>query len=261
MVSQRRLISHRYNRTPSKLYRSMHVLFEDDGQLKAGTVLNDHDQSLQVETVSGKRQKVKASNVLLRFANPAAADTMATAHALAADLDANFLWEAVGEAEFGFDELAREYYGAAPTAPQAAAVAMLLAASPMHFYRRGKGRYRKAPPDALKAALASVERKKREATQSDEWIAALVQNRLPDALAAKLSMLLYRPDKNALEWKALARACDATRKSPVELLAACKAIPSTHDYHLHRFLLEAFPKGTEFPPDVSVPATPELPMA
>jgi len=239
----------------------MHVLFEDDGQLKAGTVLNDHDQSLQVETVSGKRQKVKASNVLLRFANPAAADTMATAHALAADLDANFLWEAVGEAEFGFDELAREYYGGAPTAPQAAAVAMLLAASPMHFYRRGKGRYRKAPPEALKAALASVERKKREATQTDEWIAALVQNRLPDALAAKLSMLLYRPDKNALEWKALARACDATRKSPVELLAACRAIPSTHDYHLHRFLLEAFPKGTEFPPDVSVPATPELPMA
>jgi len=95
----------------------MHVLFEDDGQLKAGTVLNDHDQSLQVETVSGKRQKVKASNVLLRFANPAAADTMATAHALAADLDANFLWEAVGEAEFGFDELAREYYGAVGAAP------------------------------------------------------------------------------------------------------------------------------------------------
>jgi exoribonuclease-2 len=239
----------------------MHVLFEDDGQLKAGTVLNDHDQSLQVETVSGKRQKVKASNVLLRFANPGAADTMATAHALGADLDANFLWEVVGEGEFGFDELAREYYGGAPTAPQAAAIAMLLAASPMHFYRKGKGRYRKAPPDALKAALASVERKKREAAQTDEWVAALMQNRLPDALAAKLSMLLYRPDKNALEWKALARACDGARKSPVELLAACKAIPSTHDYHLHRFLVETFPKGIEFPPDVSPPPLTELPVA
>ncbi|HEY2816699.1 MAG TPA: RNB domain-containing ribonuclease [Casimicrobiaceae bacterium] len=239
----------------------MHVLFEDDGQLKAGTVLNDHDQSLQVETVSGKRQKVKASNVLLRFANPGAGDTMATAHALGADLDANFLWEVVREGEFGFDELAREYYGGAPTAPQAAAVAMLLAASPMHFYRKGKGRYRKAPPDALKAALASVERKKHEAAQTDEWVAALMQNRLPHALAAKLSMLLYRPDKNALEWKALARACDAARKSPVELLAACKAIPSTHDYHLQRFLVEAFPKGIEFPPDVSPPPLPELPVA
>ena len=66
----------------------MHVLFEDDGQLKAGTVLADHDQSLQVETVSGKRQKVKAANVLLRFAAPGPAETMSNAHALAGELDA-----------------------------------------------------------------------------------------------------------------------------------------------------------------------------
>ena len=143
----------------------MHVLFEDDGQLKAGTVLADHDQSLQVEAISGKRQKIKAANVLLRFATPGPAETMTAAHALAADLDANFLWEAVGDGEFGFDDLAREYYGSHPAPAEAAAVAMLLASSPMHFYRKGKGRYRKAPPDALKAALASVERKQREETE------------------------------------------------------------------------------------------------
>jgi len=33
----------------------MHVFFEDDGQLKAGTVLADNDSSLQVEAASGKR--------------------------------------------------------------------------------------------------------------------------------------------------------------------------------------------------------------
>ena len=239
----------------------MHVLFEDDGQLKAGTVLADHDQSLQVETVSGKRQKVKAANVLLRFAAPGPAETMSNAHALAGELDANFLWEAVGEGEFGFDDLAREYYGAAPGPAEAAAVAMLLAASPMHFYRRGKGRYRKAPPDALKAALASVERKKREGLQTDEWVAALTRHELPDALAAKISILLYRPDKNSLEWKALARACDALRRSPIEILAACHAIPSTHDYHLNRFLVEAFPKGIDFPPALPITPAPELPHA
>ena len=141
----------------------MNVLFEDDGQLKAGSVLADHDASLQVEAASGKRLKVKASNVLMRFAAPGAAETLAEAQRLAREIDANFLWEASGDAEFGFDELAREYYGAAPAPAQSAAVALLLADSPMHFYRKGRGRYRKAPPDALKAALASVERKKREA--------------------------------------------------------------------------------------------------
>src|SRR5206468_5453786 len=197
----------------------------------------------------------------LRFATPGPAETMTAARALAADLDANFLWEAVGDGEFGFDDLAREYYGSQPAPAQAAAVAMLLASSPMHFYRKGKGRYRKAPPDALKAALASVERKQREAVQTEEWVALLMQRRLPDALKAKLSMLLYKPDKNSLEWKALARACDVARMNPVELLAACNAIPSTHEYHFNRFVAEAFPKGIEFPPDIAVPPLPELPQA
>ena len=48
----------------------MNVLFEDDGQLKAGAVLADNDASLQVEAVSGKRLKIKAAHVLLRFASP-----------------------------------------------------------------------------------------------------------------------------------------------------------------------------------------------
>src|SRR5437868_9574868 len=268
MVSQRRQISHRYNHAPSLHTRcfntnSMHVLFEDDGQLKAGTVLADHEQSLQVEAVSGKRVKIKATSVLLRFESPAPGEALGDAQKLAADLDANFLWEAVGDGEFGFDDLAREYYGASPSPSpaQSAAVALLLASSPMHFYRKGKGRYRKAPTDALKAALASVERKKREAAQTDEWAAALTRCDLPDALRAKLAMLLYKPDKNTLEWKALARTCDATRKSPVGLLADCGAIPSTHEYHFNRFVAEAFPKGIAFPSEIANAPLPDLPVA
>ncbi|HET9047141.1 MAG TPA: RNB domain-containing ribonuclease [Casimicrobiaceae bacterium] len=239
----------------------MNVLFEDDGQLKAGSVLADHDASLQVESASGKRLKIKASSVLLRFAAPGPAETLADAHRLAAELDATFLWEATGDHEFGFDELARDYYGAAPAPAQAAAVALLLAASPMHFHRKGKGRYRKAPAEALKAALASVERKRREAAQADAWTAELAANRLPEAFRPKLSMLLYKPDKNALEWKALTRACETLKTNPVDLLARCGAIPSTHEFHYNRFLAEAFPGGVAHPPRTSPLDVPPLPPA
>jgi exoribonuclease-2 len=239
----------------------MHVLFEEDGQLKAGTILADQETSLQVEAASGRRLKIKAANVLLRFAAPGPAETLAEAQRLAADLDANFLWEVTGADEFGFDELAREYYGARPAPAQDAAVALLLASSPMHFYRKGKGRYRKAPPEALAAALASVERKKRDAALTDEWIAALASRRLPDALAARLPMLLHKPDKSSLEWKALARAAESQRIAPVELLAQCGAIPSTHDYHFDRFLADAFPRGIGFPAHEGLPALPALPAA
>jgi exoribonuclease-2 len=61
-------------------------------------------------------------------------------------------------------------------------------------------------------------------------------------------MLLYAPDKQAIETKALMAACDALHANPLALLDACGAIPSTHDYHFNRFLFEAFPRGIDFPP-------------
>jgi exoribonuclease II len=239
----------------------MHVLFEDDGQLKAGTVLVDNDTSLQVEAASGKRLKVKAGAVLLRYAEPTPAALVADAQARSRELDPGFLWEVSPDEEFGFAELAHDYYGHAPVPAEAAAVVLALASAPMHFYKRGKGRYRKAPPDALRAALASVERKKREAEQMTKWVEELKQRRLPEALRPKLAMLLYKPDKNALEWKALAAASEAAQTNPVALLAASGAIPSTHDYHYHAFLAQAFPHGTSFPPHGALAPLPELPEA
>ena len=177
------------------------------------------------------------------------------------ELDPNFLWDVSGDDDFGFADLARDYYGHAPRPVEAAAVAMALAAAPMFFYKRGKGRYRRAPPDALKAALASVERKKHEAAQMAGWVDDLRAGRLPDALRAKLDMLLYRPDKNTLEWKALAAACDTTQKNPVALLAACGAIPSSHDYHYNAFLAQAFPQGVAFAAHDGPSALPDLPTA
>ena len=239
----------------------MHVFFEDDGQLKAGTVLADNEASLQVEAASGKRLKVKAAAVLLRFADPSPSALQAEAQTLARELDPNFLWEVSADDEFGFADLAREYYGRAPAPPEAAAVAVALASAPMYFYKRGKGRYRKAPPDALKAALASVERKRREGEQMAAWVDELRAHRLPDALRAKLPMLLYAPDRNALEWKALAAACDSAQTNPVALLAQCGAIPSSHDYHYNGFLAQAFPKGIAFPASGELPPLPDLPRA
>jgi exoribonuclease-2 len=239
----------------------MHVFFEDDGAFKAGSVLVDNDTSLQVEAASGKRLKIKTANVLLRFADPSPSTLLAEAHALAADLDPNFLWEVSGEGEFAFSDLATDYFGRAPRPAEAAALALCLRASPMHFYKKGKGRYKAAPPDALKAALAGVERKRLEAEQITAYAQELQAHRLPDALRDNLPMLLYAPDKQALETKALMAACDALHTNPLALLDACGAIPSTHDYHFNRFLFEAFPRGIAFPPLPDPLPAPELVLA
>jgi len=74
----------------------------------------------------------------------------------------------------------------------------------------------------------------------------LKAKQLPDALKLKLDMLLYEPDKNAVEYKVLDTAAAALHLSHLKVLQACGAISSHHDYHLGAFLREYFAKGTSF---------------
>ena len=237
----------------------MHVLYEEDGDIKAGTILADNDSSFQVESQHGKRTKVKAANVLLKYPAPAPAQVMDQARSGKAELDLDFLWEVAGESEFGFEELAREYHGHTPTAPESAAILLALHDAPIYFHKRGKGRYRAAPAEVLAAAKAAVERKARETAQRAEWSAALVRGELPAALGAKVFELAHKPDKNSLEYKALSDACAESGLSVARLLDKCGAIPSVHEYHHQGFLLTHFPRGAGFPALEPPPLPPELP--
>lgn len=238
----------------------MNVLFEEDGHFRAGSVMTDSVSSLQVELPSGKRSKVKAANVLLRFASPDPAALLAAAEMQAADLDATFLWDVCGDDEFPFEELAREYHGAAPTAEQAAAILLCLHAAPVYFHRKGKGRFRKAPPDILKAALAGLEKKRLQQEQVDGWVAELLAGRTPPDIAACSAQILYKPDRNRLETKAVEAAAASAGLSVVGLMAKAGAFASSHEYHLGRFLFEYFPRGTHFPTH-EVPPAGDLPEA
>ena len=239
----------------------MNVFYEEDGELKVGAVLADNDTSLQVEAPHGKRSKVKASAVLLRFESPAHTAFMAGVQQQADAIDIDFLWQCCAADEFGYDTLAREYYGHAPDAMESGAVLMRLHGAPMYFYKKGRGRYKAAPEDALKAALASVERKRLQAVAKAAYIDEMAAGRLPEAFRPLLDTLLYKPDKNSIEWKALDEASAAAKLSPARLLERCGALPDLHQYHLRRFLFEHFPQGAGFPelPAPDVPS--DLPLA
>ncbi len=238
----------------------MNIFYEEDGSFKVGSILTDNTTSLQVESTHGKRSKIKASNVLLRFAQPGLAEFMTQAEGIAAGMDVEFLWECCPPDEFGFDALAMEYFGHAPTPVEAAGALIRLHSSPMHFYKKGKGHYKAAPPEALKAALASADKKRLQAALQARYTDDLTAFTLPPEFADKLPQLLYKPDRNTLEVKALEAACAATHLSAAHLLQRCGALPSTQAYHLQRFLFENFPGGTGFP-EVIVDAHPELPLA
>lgn len=239
----------------------MNVLYEEDGSFKVGTILSEADSSLQVEAVTGKRSKIKAANVLLRFERIGLVDFQREAESLAEQIDIDFLWECCGQDEFAFQDLAAEYFGQAPRPTESAAVAMRLHGAPMYFYKKGKGRYKAAPEENLKAALAGLERKKREAEQMALWVAELKAGQLPETFRQHLRHLLFKPDKNGIEWKALAQAADEQQLTPLRLLERVGAIPSVHAYFLQGFLLEHFPKGEGFAEYEISPPPAELPEA
>jgi exoribonuclease-2 len=78
-------------------------------------------------------------------------------------------------------------------------------------------------------------------------VSALKAGVLPPEFPPLLRDLLYKPDRNRLETKALETACADTGLAAPHLLAKCGAIPSAHDYHFQRFLCEYFPRGIGFP--------------
>jgi exoribonuclease-2 len=239
----------------------MNVFYEEDGGFKAGTVLEDNNSSLQVQTQHGKRAKVKSNTVLLRFQHPSLNDFMQSAQTVAQSIDANFLWEVCGQQEFGFETLGREYFGREPRAEESAGLLIKLHSVPTHFYKKGRGHYKPAPPEALKAALASIERKRQQAQLQASYQEQLRRLELPESFRPLIRQLLYRPDRNATETRALETVCAELKLSVPALLEKCGALPSSHDYHLERFLFEYFPRGAGFDPALAAGQAVGLPEA
>lgn len=242
----------------------MYALFDDAGKFHAGRVMTEAEASMQVELDSGRRVKVKAANVMLRFDRPAPAELLARAQTLAAEIDLDLAWEFAPEGEFGFADLARDYFSASAGPEQQAAALLRLFDAPHYFRRMGRGQFRKAPEETVKAALAAIERKRQLAAQVDAWAGELAAGTCPAPVREQLYRILFKPDKNAPEYKAVVQAARAAQAAPLALLVRAGAITSPYQFHWRRFLFDMFPAGTGFPAHAEQdppPPAQDLPLA
>ena len=195
---------------------AMYVLFEEAGKFMAGRVMSEAESSAQVELDSGKRVKVKAAQMLLKFDKPAPAALLAEAGELAQTIELDLAWEFAPEEEFGFADLAADYFSANTTPVQQAAALLRLFEAPHYFRRAGKGRFRKAPAEIVQQALAAIEKKKQIQAQIEAWSQELIHGQCPAPVREQLYKILFRPDKNAPEYKAVVEASKASQKAPLD---------------------------------------------
>lgn len=239
----------------------MHVLYEESGVFKAARIISRADSTMQVELESGKRSKIKNASVLFEFNAPEPPQLLSEAQAAAEEIEIDFLWECAPQEEFEATVFAEDYYGHPPSAVEKAALIFALNSAPAYFHRRGKGRYRPAPPDILAAALAAIEKKRQQAEQQQRWTEQLLAGELPPEIAAVATSLLTKPDKNSNEWKAFSAAVEQARTTPERMLLSTGAWPHPLALHQARFMATHFPKGSAFPPVVPPTGFDDLPIA
>jgi len=249
----------------------MNLLYEEGGDIKIATVQSasgaGDTESWQATSLSGKKIKLKAKEVWLRFEKPEAQAVMDEATDLSKDIDLQLLWDCAPEEEFGLVDVSHEYFGAQATIPQQVSLGIALQGAPVFFRRKGRGRFQRAPLEQLQAGLAALERKQKELEQQSVWQQELVAGTFPETLKPSAQQLLFSPDKNTTAYKALLAACTQTGESPAQLMIRCGAIDSPLAYHQGMFLKAHFPNGAAHSQSIGVDqsayaaAIAELPLA
>ena len=249
----------------------MNLLYEEGGDIKIATVQSatgsGDAESWQATSLSGKKIKLKAKEVWLRFEKPEPQAAMDEASTLTADIDLQLLWDCAPDEEFGLVDVAHEYFGSQASIPQQVGLAIALQGAPIFFRRKGRGRFQRAPLEQLQAGLAALERKQKELEQQSVWQQELVAGTFPETLKSLAKQLLFSPDKNTSAYKALMAACTETGESPAQLMIRCGAIDSPLAYHQGMFLKAHFPNGAAHNSSIGIDqevyaaAIAELPLA
>ena len=221
----------------------MNVFYEEEGGFKVGAVLADNGTSLQVEAPHGKRSKIKAANVLFRFDDSLVGLPGAGAQAGRRDrsgLSVGMLRPGRVRIRSARPRLLR----ACARRARIGGVAAALHSAPMYFYKKGQG-----PLSAGAGGRAQGSARERRAQASasiaaSELCRATQRFELPQAFTAALARVALQAGPQHGRGEGIGRG---VRLQPSSRTCGCWSnavpFPSTHDYHLNRFLFEQFPRG------------------
>lgn len=219
----------------------MNVFFEEDKELKMGLILSRTDSHLMVESIHGKRLKLKANQVWFTFEQGNPTLILEGAKRIRSEIDIQLLWEAVHEqADWDIAALAQEYWGRIPTIIEQIGMAYEVQEHPVYFYRKGGGHFKPAQKESLQAAILGLERKAEQDRQRQMALVLFQQGEIPEWIAKELPDLVYQADKNTHPWKTLEWVAGQLHKTIPQLVFEGKDQGGPRAWHEGRFTFEYF---------------------
>ncbi|KRH79453.1 ribonuclease R [Ferrovum sp. JA12] len=227
----------------------MNVFYEDEGELRVATILTPSESSLMVETPFGKRVKIKRQAVIFEFEFTPLEQFLAQAKELQKELDVQLLWEVSTTGDtIDVKELGKEYLGRLPNSLELASFYLALFHAPIYFYKRGRGQFRRASDENLKAALFGLEKKRLQEEQKQLSLHQIQQGDTPDWLKSHYQTILYKPDKNTWEYKTAEFIANELNMSLPELVTFCGLLSDSHEFFTQKFIHD------HIIPEISLPA-------
>ncbi len=217
-----------------------YVIFEDNKQIVCAEVTNKPTEGnyLHVALPSNRQAKIKTKDVLHACNSKINLDII---H----EIDLQLLWDCAPDEAIHAKDLAGEYF-ANQNDQNIYHVIVNLHKNPIFFSKKGQGFYQKTTNEQLNIALQAIQKRKSQEAQQQQYINDLCNGILPKNFIPLALDLLFKPNKNSIEYKALEEASKQLNVDNQTLLINLQAIANTKTYHEQMFFKEFYPHGIGF---------------
>ena len=217
-----------------------YVIFEENKQIACAEFISQTQDGnhFYISLPSGKQAKIKAKDVFYKLLTKVSLEKIE-------DIDLQLLWECAPNESIHAKDLANEYFGE-HNEQNIYSIFQAIQKNPIFFSKKGQGFYQKANQEQLNIALQAIEKRKIQDELQNTYAEELILGKLPETFKKNAIDLLFKPNKNSIEWKALEIASKKLNKDTQRLLIDLKAIENAKIYHEQTFFREFFPQGINF---------------
>lgn len=226
-----------------------YIIYLDKSELQVAKIIKSNKNQLQVEDLLQKIPKtITSSNCIYelnndRSINPNDLLSINKNHIHNTDID--ILFESLDyNVNYKINELAQLYFGNKYNEIDVLKLLYSLFNEKIKFDFKNKT-FKKSTKEEQELKIRILNKKNYEESQIENFVTSLINFKNPN-FATNIYKILYKPNKQNLEYKALIKACKILNVSELDLCLKIGLVKSLDEYFLQCFLIANFSNGFKY---------------